>query len=218
MKVLIIDDDTDICALLKARMSEQGFLVEVAHTGKGGTMMARLNKYDLLVVDLNLPDMSGEQVIQEVREAKDVPPILMFTVVSDVQSKVRMLNSGADDYLVKPFAYEEFLARAHALLRRPKTALPEMLSVEDLHLDSRAQVVRRGRRSIMLTRKEFNILERLMRDPGIVVSKGEFIEREWNSSTDPFSAAFDTHLANLRRKLGRPELIHTVRGRGYKIG
>jgi len=217
MKVLLIDDDVDICAALKARLPEHGFMVEVASTGGKGVSMARVNRYDLLIVDLNLPDMTGEEVIAEVHEMPHVPPILMFTVVSDTSSKVRLLNSGADDYFVKPFAFDELLARMRALLRRPKTVVPEVLSVGNLTLDAGKQSVRRGKDGLRLTRKEFGLLEYLMRERGNVISKGELIERVWESGSDPFSDSFDTHLANLRRKLGEPALIHTVHGRGYKL-
>lgn len=217
MKVLIIDDDADICAALKAVLPTHGFDVEIAHTGREGVMMARINRYDVLIVDLNLPDMEGGVVIQEIKEGANPPPILMFTVVGDVGSKVRLLNSGADDYLVKPFAFEELLARMRALVRRPKTVVPEKLVVENLTLDISTQEVFRGEEILSLTHKEFALLECLMRRRGNVVSKGELIEHAWDSSADPFSDAFDTHLVNLRRKIGQPGLIHTVRGRGYKI-
>jgi DNA-binding response OmpR family regulator len=217
MKILLIDDDVDICAILKARLPEHGFVVEVAHTGKEGAAMARINHYDLIILDLNLPDMTGEEVIAEIRDTPHVTPILMFTVVSDTSSKVRLLNSGADDYLVKPFAFEELLARMRALLRRPGTFIPEILTIGNLTIDTGKQSVRRGKDDLKLTRKEFALLEYLVRQEGNVISKGELIERIWESQSDPFSDSFDTHLANLRRKLGEPALIHTVHGRGYRL-
>lgn len=218
MKALLIDDDVDICAALKAQLPKHGFIVEIAQTGKQGIEMMRINQYDVLIVDLNLPDMTGEKVIEEARRGEYVPPILMFTVVSDMSSKVRLLESGADDYLVKPFVFDELLARMRALVRRPKTLVPEMLMSGNLLLDTRKQTVLRGNKNISLTRKEFMLTEYLMRQLGNVISKGELIEHVWDSQSDPFSDSFDTHLTNLRKKLGKPELIHTVHGRGYKIG
>jgi DNA-binding response OmpR family regulator len=217
MKALIIDDDPHICAVLAARLPEHGFLTETAMTGKDGIQMARLNRYDVLVVDLNLPDMAGEQVVATLREDLHVPPILMFTVVSDVSSKVRLLNAGADDYLVKPFVFEELLARLRALTRRPQTVVPEKVTIGNLTLDISTQEAWRDEIAIQLTRKEFALLERLIRQQGAVISKGELIEQIWGSDADPFSDSFDTHMTNLRKKLGEPELIHTVHGRGYKI-
>lgn len=217
MKAMVIDDNQDICRFLKAHLPESGFEVEVVHTGQDGINALTLSECDILILDLNLPDMTGEDVINHLREAGRSLPVIVFTVVSDTQSKVRLLNSGADDYMVKPFSFEELTARMRALLRRPSDLLPNTLSVSNVVLDARKQTVERFNESITLTRKEFAILEYLMRNAGSVVQKGTLIENVWHSSSNPFSDTLDTHMANLRKKLGAPELIHTIHGRGYRI-
>lgn len=217
MKALVIDDDQDICGFLRAHLPARGFTVDIGHEGQTAISLARLNEYDLLVLDLNLPDMSGEEVIQALRQANIEIPILVFSVVANTESKVRLLNCGADDYLVKPFSFEELVARMNALLRRPTALTSDIMAVDDLEMDTKKQTVMRRGRMIELTRKEFAILECLLRRRGEVVSKGALIEHVWQSSANPFSDALDTHLTNLRKKLGEPELIHTVHGRGYRI-
>lgn len=218
MKVLVIDDDQDICGFLKAHLPARGFEVEVGYEGQTAIAALHLSEYDLLVLDLNLPDMAGEEVIHSLRQRGQKLPVLVFSVVANVDSKVRLLNSGADDYLVKPFSFEELVARMRALTRRPPTALSDILMAADLEMDVGKQSVRRGDQTIALTRKEFAILECLLRHQGEVVSKSMLIDRVWDSAANPFSDAIDTHLTNLRKKLGEPELIHTVHGRGYRIG
>jgi DNA-binding response OmpR family regulator len=218
MKVLIVEDDQNIASFLKAHLPCEGFVVDVASTGAQGTNLVQLNEYDLCIVDMNLPDCTGADVIQSIREERPHVPVLVLTVMKGTEMKVRMLNDGADDYLVKPFEYTELLARMRALLRRPRMVIPERIVIGTVTLDSAAQLVRRKERDIELTQKEFLLLEYLMRNRGRIISKCALIERAWDSAADQFSDAIDTHLSNLRKKLGKPTFIHTAHGRGYRVG
>lgn len=217
MRVLIVEDDPELAGFLKAHLPARGFVVDVAEDGASGVALVHGNEYDLVVLDLNLPDMPGEAVVREVQSGKHVPPILMLTVVGDAESKVRLLAAGADDYLVKPFSFDELVARMRALLRRPRERIPDVLSAGNLTLDADKQTVIRGAEPLALTMKEFTLLEFLLRQRGTIVPKSRLIEHAWDSSSDPFSNSLDTHMTNLRRKLGEPDLIRTVHGRGYVI-
>lgn len=217
MRVLVIDDDTHIREFLEAHLPPHGFAVDAAGNGVAGAALASRNGYDLILLDLNLPDLMGEEIVGRLR-GRNMPPILMLTVVSDTPSKIRVLNAGADDYLVKPFALDELVARMRALLRRSRSITPDILSVDDLELDANRRLVRRAGREVRLTPKEFALLEYLLRRAGNAVPRATLVEHAWDSSADALSGAVDTHLSNLRRKLGKPELIYTIRGKGYSIG
>ena len=218
MRVLVIEDDPTMNDVLRSQISGAGFVVDTASDGEAGCTLARGNDYDLIVLDLNLPDMAGEEVLALIREKKHVPPVLMLSVVSTTETKVRLLNAGADDYLIKPFSSEELIARIRALLRRPPVSLDDTLVSEDLTVDMQRQMVFRSGKEISLTPKEFMLLAFLIRHKGSVVSKQTLIERVWDENANPFSNAIETHMGNVRKKLGVPEIIHTVRGRGYRIG
>jgi DNA-binding response OmpR family regulator len=220
MKILVIEDEKDISDLLKCGLEAEGFVVDAAMDGEKGCFMGRANNYDLIILDLNLPKKNGEAVCREIRETGKTTPILILTVDAQINSKIRLLNSGGDDYLTKPFSFEELLARVKALLRRPKTMTKEILRIGNLTLDKNKQTVYRASREIYLTRKEFALLEYLMRNQGIVVSRSEILENVWDAEADPFSNTIETHILNLRRKINKNsanKLIKTVSGRGYKI-
>jgi two-component system OmpR family response regulator len=217
MKLLIIDDDENIAGFLRTRLAHYGFVTDIANDGESGIRLSRTNAYDLIILDLNLPDMRGGAVIDCLKELPHVPPILLVSVVGDAMSKVDLINEGADDYLVKPFIFEELLARTRALLRRCERRIPDVLTVDDVSLDPFAQRVWRAGAVVPLTRKEFDILEYLLRHSGRVVSRSELFEHVWDSSADPCSTAIDTHLGNLRRKLGQPDVIETVHGMGCLV-
>lgn len=217
MKILVIDDDVHITDFLQAHLPARGFAVDVGRTGARGIALARVNEYDLVVLDLNLPDMSGTEVCVALREGVRGMPILMLSVIGDSATKTRLLDAGADDYLGKPFCFDELVARMRALLRRPSAIVPDVLHAKGVALDAHAQSARRGVQKLSLTPKEFALLEFLMRRRGSVVSKESLLEHVWDSQVNIFSASVDTHMANLRRKLGRPALIHTIRGKGYRI-
>lgn len=215
MKVLIVDDDADILAFLQHHIPDCGFIVDTAHDGASARNLFAENTYDLIILDFNLPDTTGEALIAHIHERIPAPPILMLSVVPNTQTKVRLLNAGADDYLEKPFELAELVARMHALTRRPRHALPKELAIGDIMLDTKRQVVYRSEQEVLLTKKEFLVLEYLMRHQGAVVPRGVLIEHAWDSRTDPFSRTLETHIANIRKKLGEPETIRTVHGRGF---
>jgi DNA-binding response OmpR family regulator len=220
MRVLIIEDDQKAARLLAKGLREERFVVDLAHTGKGGDEMATVNVYDAIVLDWLLPDRDGIIVCRELRERGVATPILMLTARDSLTDRVEGLNTGADDYLVKPYEFSELLARLRALLRRSELTRPVVLSIADLTLDPLSQRVARAGVAISLTPREYAILETLMRHPGEVVTRARLAERVWEAERDEFDNLVDVHLSHLRRKIdgaGAPPLIHTVRGRGYLL-
>ncbi len=218
MKILVVDDDKGITDFLKAHLPKYGFAVDVASNGTAGIACLRLNVYDLVICDINLPDIGGESLVDVVSTLEEVPPILILTVITSVTSKIRFLNAGADDYIVKPFRLEELVARIRALLRRSSVVIPAVLSIGDLTINTSMQMVYKGKQELHLTRKEFALLEYLVRNKGRVLSKETLIEHLWNSSSNAFSFSLDTHIYNLRKKLGISEYLKTVHSRGYRMG
>jgi len=221
MKILVVEDDKGILDFLRSGLKAEGFVIDTAENGKDGMSMSHLNNYDLIILDLNLPDKNGNIICQELREDGKTMPILILTVDTEVDSKVRALNSGADDYLTKPFSFKELLARIRALLRRPQEIKDEILTIDNLTLDQNKQTVTRAGKEIYLTPKEFRLLEHLMRHQGEVVSKISILENVWDSEVDLFSNSVETHILNLRKKIDKnnsKRLIKTISSRGYKIG
>ncbi len=220
MKILIVEDEKKISSFLKEALETECFAVDVADDGERGAYLALVNEYDLVILDNVLPKKAGIEVLREVRAAGRTMPILVLSVKNDTVRKVDLLNAGADDYLTKPFALSELLARIRALLRRPAELKADLLQVSDLVLDTQACVASRGGRGVYLTRKEFMLLEYLMRHEGNVLSRGMILEHVWDMSVDIFSNTIESHILSLRNKLddrGRDRLIQTVPGRGYKI-
>lgn len=217
MKVLVIDDDIEMASFLRSHLPRHGFVADTVHRAASGISSARVSEYDLILLDLHLPDMSGESIIDELRIANPRAPILILTVVSDASSKARVLNAGADDFLPKPFLFEELIARMHALLRRSGTVTPDMLYAADITLNVLSQCAQRNGRTLPLTRKEFAVLEYLLRNKDVVVSKASLVEHLWDASSNMFSLAIDTHVSNLRKKVGKPGIIETVHSRGYIV-
>lgn len=217
MKVLVIEDDENVAEFLGTHLPEHNFAVDTAGNGALGISLARTNSYDLILLDLHLPDMNGEEIIRALREQGTLVPVLLLTVVTDAWSKVRLLDAGADDYLEKPFLLEELVARMRVLLRRPADPLPDQLQTADLMLDANTQLVQRAGKALPLTRKEFALLEYLLRNKGRIIPKTTLIEHVWDSSANPFSAALETHMTNLRKKIGAPRIIETIHSRGYLI-
>ena len=220
MRVLIIEDEKDISSFLKKNLESECFAVDVAEDGESGSFAARTNEYDIIILDNLLPIKNGTEVCVEIRKAGKTVPILMLSVKSEISDKVHLLNLGADDYLIKPFSFNELLARMHALLRRPKQIQSEFLEVDDLHLDCRNHQVVRGNDPIYLSRKEFMLLQYLMKNRGNVLTRGMIMEHVWDMNADPFSNTIESHVLSLRKKIdppGKTKLIHTIPGRGYKI-
>lgn len=217
MKVLIAEDDENIAEFLCARLPSYGFAVDHVPDAESAIRNLRINGYDLVLLDLHLPDMSGATVIEALKRYASPPPVLMLTVVADAWSKAELINAGADDYLAKPFLLEELIARMRALLRRPRERMPDLLSACGICLNPYKRTAERDGRDLELTATEFALLEYLLRSQGRVVPKAELVEHVWDSAVDPFSAAVDTHLTNVRRKLGEPRAIETIHRRGYLI-
>lgn len=220
MRILLIEDEPAIADYLTKRLEEKSFVIDHAADGMEGSFLARTNEYDLIVLDNLLPKKLGIDVVREVRARGRTMPILMISVRGDVESKVDLLNAGADDYLPKPFSYDELVARMGALLRRPPHMVKPVLQVGDLTLNEATHEVRRGKDEISLTRKEFALLRYLMRNAPTLLSRGMLLEHVWNIDMDPFSNTVEAHIASLRKKVDTPyeqKLIKTVLGRGYRI-
>ena len=218
---MVIEDDKDISDLLKSSLRAEGFVVDAAADGQDGLTMASVNQYDLIILDLNLPRKNGDEICRELRARGKAMPILMLSVQSKIEDKINLLNLGADDYVCKPFSFEELLARVNALLRRPAAVENGIFWEKDLILDANKKTVKLGGKEINVTGKEFALLEYLLRHKGEVVSKTALMENIWDAETDLFSNTIETHTMNLRRKLDRGdrnEIIKTVFGRGYRIG
>jgi DNA-binding response OmpR family regulator len=219
MKILIIEDEISIANFIKASLESQFYIVDVAYAGDQGGLIGRTGKYDLIICDYLLPKKNGLEVIKEIRRDKTVP-ILMLTVCGEFDCKEKAFNLGVDDFLTKPFLLEELFLRIKALLRRPTGIAQATLRVDTLVVDLNKQSVRRSGKIINLTRKEYNILEYLIRHRGEIKSRETIMEGVWDINSDPFSNTLDTHIVNLRHKLkngGESELIHTFPGRGYKL-
>ncbi|MFA5935932.1 MAG: response regulator transcription factor [Patescibacteria group bacterium] len=220
MRLLLVEDDTDIRFALKSCFEAECFAVDLAEDGERGSFLARTGDYDIILLDYNLPRKNGLEVCREIRAHGKTVPIIMLTVQSEVASKVEVLNQGADDYVTKPYSFQELLARVRSVLRRPKIIQGETYTVDDLVFDTRSHAVTKGGTPVRLTRKEMMLLEYLLRNRGIVVTRGMLIEHIWDMHLDPLSNTIDTHILTLRKKLSigsRAKLIHTIPGRGYKL-
>jgi DNA-binding response OmpR family regulator len=222
MRVLLVEDEERLVRAVKRVLEQEGYQVEVAGDGALAVQMAQSSPYDVMVLDLMLPVMDGIQVCRTLREARNPVPILMLTALGEVQDKVRGLDTGADDYLTKPFSFTELLARMRALLRRGKQVVEEsVLQEDDLQLDLMRREARRQGRSIELTATEFRLLELLMRNAHRTLSRATIIERVWGYTFDGQDSVVDTYIHYLRAKIDKGQarkLIHTVRGMGYMIG
>jgi DNA-binding response OmpR family regulator len=220
MRILLIEDDRKAAGLLAKALREERFVVDIAYSGEEGDERAGVNDYDAIVLDWLLPGKDGLAVCRDLRGRGISTPILMLTARDTIGDRVAGLNTGADDYLTKPFALSELLARLRALLRRSELVRPLVLRVGDLVLDPLSHHVTRADRPIGLTPKEYAILETLMRRAGQVVSRAELAERAWEDEQDSLSNLLDVHVSNLRRKInleGLLPLLHTVRGHGYLV-
>ena len=220
MRVLLIEDDKKAAKLLSKGLQEEGFVVDVAPTGEEGEEQAVVNEYDVIVLDWLLPGKEGISVCRTLRARDNSTPILMLTARDSLADRVNGLRTGADDYLTKPFAFSELLARISALLRRSRLAQPTVLRLADLTLDPGNRRVTRGGALVALTSREYAILEVLMRNAGEVVSRTRLIERVWDEASDVVDNLVDVHVSHLRKKIDRAgsvSLIHTVRGFGYRL-
>ena len=220
MRILIVDDDRRLCAIIKRGLLEEAYAVDLAYDGEEGEYLAEVNPYDLIILDIMLPNKDGIEVCHELRARGINTPVLMLTAKDAVEDRVRGLDTGADDYLVKPFAFNELLARVRALLRRDGMPRSPELGVGDLTLNTLTRHVWRGGRPIELTTKEYVILEYLMRHPDAVVTRTMIEEHAWDYDFDSLSNLVDVYINRLRRRIdvaGEDSLIQTVRGAGYRL-
>jgi two-component system OmpR family response regulator len=220
MRVLVVEDGSKMAALLRRGLQEEGFAVDVAANGEDGSWLGTENDYDVILLDVMLPDVDGFEVCRRLRAADRWAPILMLTARDGVEDRVAGLDAGADDYLTKPISFDELLARVRALLRRGPSERPPVLAVGDLILDPAARRVSRGDEEIDLTPKEFGLLELFLRHPGEALSRTRILEHVWDFAYDGDSNVVDVYVRYLREKIDRPfgrRSIETVRGVGYRL-
>jgi len=217
----VVEDDHTIAQAIKEGLEQEAFAVDVEYDGEAGYLAAGAEDYDLIILDVMLPGMGGLEVAAKLRAEANHTRILMLTAKDQVPDRVRGLNTGADDYMIKPFSFEELLARIRALLRRPNEALGEILKAGDLSLNTVTAEVKRGNKPIALSQKEFAVLEYLLRNKGKVLSKNNIMTHVWDFDADILPNTVEVFIKYLRDKIDRPfkapELIQTVRGFGYKV-
>ena len=220
MKILVVEDEKKVASFLKKGLEQEYYTIDVAHDGKAGLDLSLTEDYDLIILDIMLPLLDGITLLREIRSAKIDVPVLMLTAKDSTENKVEGLDSGADDYLPKPFALEELLARVRALLRRKEKVKNLILSADDLMLDTQTHKVKRSDIEINLTPKEYSILEYLLRNKNHVVSRMKLTEHVYEYQFDPDTNVIDVYINKLRNKIDKNSvqpLLHTIRGIGYMI-
>ncbi|WP_064447153.1 response regulator transcription factor [Micromonospora sp. NBRC 110037] len=218
MRVLVVEDERNLADAIARGLRKRGMAVDVAYDGDAGHEAAFVTRYDVVILDRDLPGVHGDQICADLAASGALTRVLMLTASGTVADRVEGLQLGADDYLAKPFAFDELVARVQALGRRATPAAPPVLEVADLVLDPARRVVIRGGVPLDLTNKEFGVLAELLKARGAVVSSEELLERVWDANTDPFTTIVRVTVMTLRKKLGDPPLIDTVVGAGYRIG
>jgi len=220
MRIILIEDDKKIAAFIKKGLEEERYAVDVFHNGEDGAYWATVNDYDLIILDIMLPKKNGIEICNEIRHKNILTPILMLTAKTSVGDRVKGLDTGADDYLTKPFAFEELFARVRSLLRRNQAYKTKTLKIADLELDPASRKVSRAGKKIALTGKEYALLEYLMRNKGRVLTETMIIDHVWDMNFDPESNIVNVYIHHLREKVDRgfgKKLIHTIRSLGYTI-
>ena len=217
MRVLVVEDEHNLADAIVRGLRRHGMAVDVAYDGSAGHEMAFVTRYDVVVLDRDLPGVHGDEICADLVASGALTRVLMLTASGTVADKVEGLQIGADDYLAKPFAFEELVARVQALGRRATPAAPPVLAVGDLVLDQAKRVASRAGKPLDLTKKEFGLLEELLKAGGSVVSSEELLDRVWDANADPFTTTVRVTMMTLRRKLGEPPLIETVVGVGYRM-
>jgi DNA-binding response OmpR family regulator len=217
MRILVVEDERSLADAIARGLRRHGMAVDVSYDGTEGHEMALVTRYDVVVLDRDLPGVTGDEICAALVGAGALTRVIMLTASGTVADRVEGLQLGADDYLTKPFAFEELVARVQALGRRATPAAPPVLAVADVVLDQARRTVERSGRSLELTRKEFGLLEELLKAHGAVVSSEELLERVWDANADPFTTTVRVTMMTLRKKLGEPPLIETVVGAGYRV-
>lgn len=223
MRILVVEDEHRIAASIKKGLEQEHYAVDLAYTGPDGYDLASTEDYDLIILDLMLPGLDGLQICKQLRQGNIHTPILILTAKGQIQDKVEGLDTGADDYLTKPFAFEELLARLRALVRRPQNTLDSILTVDDLKVNPKTYEVNRGEKIITLSSKEFSLLEFLIRHPRQILTKEQIINHVWDYNANILPNTVEVYIKNLRQKIDEPfktkkPLITTIRGFGYKLG
>jgi two-component system, OmpR family, response regulator len=220
VKVLIVEDEKKIASLVRKGLEAHGFLVEMAAHGDEGFLLATTRPYDAVILDIMLPGRDGLSILRNLREQKNPLPVILLTARSELNERLEGLNLGADDYLTKPFHIEELIARIHAVTRRAAGTSQSILTVADLTMNLLTREIRRANQRVVLTTREFSLLEHLMRSPGRVLTRVEICERVWEYNFDPGTNLVDVYIQRIRKKVDGdfPEkLIETIRGVGYRI-
>lgn len=220
MRILVVEDDAQVASFIRRGLREEQYTVDVAGDGEEALFLAGVGEYDLLILDWRLPKRTGLEVLEALRADRSTVPVLMLTARDELQDKVSGFNAGADDYLTKPFSFEELLVRVRALLRRRGDLTPTILKVGDLEFDCLRHRVQRDGQKLDLTNREYTLLEYLMRNTGRVVTRTMLAEHVWEHDFDPMSNVIDVHIARLRRKIDDNfgvKLVHTIRGAGYTL-
>ncbi len=220
MRILLIEDDARVASFVRRGLREEQYAVDMAADGEKALFEAQVNSYDLIILDLMLPKKDGIQVLKALRASQNHTPVLILTAKDKMRDKVEGLNAGADDYLTKPFGFEELLARVRVLLRRRGDIMPTTLSAGDLKLDTLKHRAKRGDKDIPLTNREYALLEFFLRRPNQVITRTMLSEYVWETHFDSFSNVIDVHIARLRQKIDGEtdqKLIHTLRGKGYML-
>ena len=220
MRILIVEDEKNIADALMRALNEQHYSVDIASNGKDGIYLAEVNDYDLIILDIMLPDISGWDVCRELRQDKITTPIMMLTALDTVENKIRGLDEGADDYLTKPFDLGELLARARSLMRRQSSQKTSIIEIADILMDTSERTVKRAGKDIKLSAKEFALLEYFVMNKNKVLTREMISEHVWDMNFDPQSNVIDSFVRFLRQKIDKDfeiQLIHTIRGVGYKL-
>lgn len=220
MRLLIIEDQKKLVSYLKKGLENNSFSVDFAFDGERGLQLAMFSEYDLIILDIMLPKKDGIQICKSLREKRIDTPILMLTAKDSIDDKIKGLNIGADDYLTKPFSFDELLARIRALLRRPQKKEPEILNCQDIFIDSATHTIKKGEEKLGLTLKEYSVLEYLLRNKGQVLNREQIIDHCWDFNNDSFTNNVDVYVKRIRKKLDDKNLekyIQTIYGVGYKF-
>lgn len=220
MRILLVEDEVKLAHAIKRALELQKYAVDAVNKGQAGLDLAIGEEFSLIILDVMLPEITGIEICKKVREAGIHTPIMMLTAKGQITDKVTGLDVGADDYMVKPFSFEELFARIRALVRRPTQTNDPVLNVKDLTLDPRTFVVKRGEKLINLSAKEFSLLEYLLRNKNTVLNKDQIISHVWNYDSDILPSTIEVHIKHLRDKIdgnNSASFIHTIRGRGYTI-
>lgn len=220
MRILVVEDELKLANAIKKALETQKYAVDVSYTGRDGLDFALGEKYNLIILDIMLPEIDGIEICRQLRKSGNHTPVLMLTARGEIHDKVTGLDVGADDYMVKPFSFEELFARIRALIRRPVKANDTTLKVSDLILDPVTFKIKRGETSITLSTKEFSLLEYLMRHKNMVMSKEQIVSHVWNYDSNILPSTVEVHMKHLRDKIDTPfskKLLYTLRGFGYEI-